>query len=897
MGSLRHPYLGRFDGGSLPNRLMVILAIPLLAVGIATASQAASQVHLSSNARHLQALVADVADVDLARRRVEAEVMPSLAAVVSATGPVSSHAGASPLAIGQARQLASSLPALRAATDRSFAAALSSLPSPSITAQLAQVRAHLLTVRSSDVAGESVYDDYAQWLSVLASLTQVDSSLWDQANISGLSATASQSWADVADVSDATQLAGRLVPAFAFTLLPGSPAATASAREGFLTIWGNYQTASALVSTRTAPKLRAAWSAATSAPGARKLDLIILSAVPERKAFDLSAVGTLVALTDGRQTQFDAVVTSSFDQATHAAEHQRSTADRRLALIVILDTALLLLTVTLALLVRLWVSRSLSKLADQAHLVSEGELPDVEIGGPREVRTVARALNDAVVTLRGIEAQASAVAEGALTSEALTTVLPGALGQVIQASVARIVDAIHDREQAQLELAHQAAHDPLTDLPNRGHAVTLISRSLHRAQRSGTMTGLMFIDLDHFKSVNDTFGHAAGDLVLQAVSSRMTEAVRHGDMVARLGGDEFVVLLEDVTSESDFVHLAERIVVTLSEAIHVDGRELKVGASVGVAICRDGHVDGSRLMREADAAAYRAKAGGRGRVGIFDDALRRELSDHAEMEVAISEALERDEFVVYYQPVVDLTTGAAVGLEALIRWERPGVGLVLPGDFIPVAESSTLINDIGRFVLAEATRQLAEWTENDPATAHLTMAVNISGSHLSSSQLLTDVTDVLERSGLAPHRLIIEVTEANLVDDVRTTANMRALRAIGVRTALDDFGTGFTSIGQLPKLPIDTLKIDRSFVSSAEPAHQELCKLMVSAASAFGLSVVAEGVETEDQADLLRRIHVQNCQGFHFASPQPAESLDPAALVRGQIAPDGMLGQRGAGVV
>jgi diguanylate cyclase (GGDEF)-like protein len=528
-----------------------------------------------------------------------------------------------------------------------------------------------------------------------------------------------------------------------------------------------------------------------------------------------------------------------------------------------------------------WVLRSITRplrdLAESARRVSRGVLDDVPVHGPEEVRTAAEGLASAVANLRNIEAQASAISAGDLDNEVLHIPQPGPLGQVVHGSVEAIIEAIHDRDAARTDLDYRTAHDSLTGLINRAQALATAERSLHRAQRAGAMTAVMFVDLDHFKAVNDTLGHEAGDAVLVRCARRMTDVVRGGDTVARLGGDEFVILLEDINDETDVVKLAERVVRTLAAPIQLGHRQLHVGASVGVAICTDGYIDAGRLLSEADAAAYQAKKDGRGRYSIFNDALREEMARRAALDLAIADGLTRGEFVLYYQPVVDLRTGQPQGVEALIRWNRPGHGLVPPNEFIPSAETSALINDIGRWTLFEATAQLTRW-DQAIGTNNLTVGVNISGRHLCSDDLLNDVKNALDAAGLAPNRLIVELTETVLVENMSAASNLMALRELGVQVAIDDFGTGFTSIGQLLRLPIDTLKIDRSFVASTDPAHQELVQLMARAAHAFGLHVIAEGVEDATQLGNLANCAVEAAQGFHFARPQAAD--DALALMR-----------------
>jgi diguanylate cyclase (GGDEF)-like protein len=430
------------------------------------------------------------------------------------------------------------------------------------------------------------------------------------------------------------------------------------------------------------------------------------------------------------------------------------------------------------------------------------------------------------------------------------------------------------RERLQDNLAHQAAHDSLTQLANRSRAVELIESALHRGQRSGSLVGLLFVDLDHFKAVNDTYGHAAGDEVLREVARRMRAKVRAGDTVGRLGGDEFVVLVEAPDSEVTLVELAERLLGAIEAPMPTGSRDVVVGASIGVAVARDGNTDADQFLYEADAAAFRAKAEGRGRAEIFDDGLRRELRERTHLEAAIRTGLDQGQFILHYQPIVQVATGNVDGYEALLRWDRPGHGMVRPDDFIPTAEQSNLICDLGRWVLHEATGQLALWaavqSEHDKA---ITVAVNISGRHLASATIVADVATALEAANVPGGRLVLEVTETVLVDQPTAIAHMRALRELGVGISIDDFGTGYTSIGQLQYLAVDTLKIDKSLVQSSAPGARELVRLVVHAAHAFGLTVVAEGVELEAQLGTIRQAGCDHVQGYIFARPQPASVI------------------------
>ena len=452
--------------------------------------------------------------------------------------------------------------------------------------------------------------------------------------------------------------------------------------------------------------------------------------------------------------------------------------------------------------------------------------------------------------------------------------------------VARMALAIREVRRAErarsrlaADLEHQAAHDGLTALANRPRILELVEAALHRAQRSGDLVALLFIDLDDFKRVNDTYGHAAGDHVLRVSAARMREQVRGGDTIGRLGGDEFVVLVERVEDEADVAQLAGRLLGALQVPVLLPGagREVAVGASIGIATSRDGGTDPAVLLHDADAAAYRAKRAGRGRFEVFDDALRREIHERTELEHAIERGLDADEFLLHYQPVVDVVSGAPTGYEALLRWDRPGHGVVDPSGFLPLAERSALVCRLGRWVLHDATAQLARWSAQDPqAFGALTVAVNVSGRHLHDGAFVHDVTEALEASGLAARRLVLEVSERVLADGPAVVDRLGALRRLGVRIAVDDFGTGHTSVHRLPALHADGVKIDRDLVASTDPADVELVALFVRAAHAFGLVVVAQGVERDDQLGPLARSGCDAVQGFLLGRPRPAAGIAAA---------------------
>ena len=436
-----------------------------------------------------------------------------------------------------------------------------------------------------------------------------------------------------------------------------------------------------------------------------------------------------------------------------------------------------------------------------------------------------------------------------------------------------------DRKRAEEALAHQALHDMLTDLPNRLLLVDRLSQSLARAERSDTEVAVLFLDLDRFKLVNDSLGHEVGDRLLVEVAERLVRTMRASDTVARFGGDEFVLVCEEVRGADDARDLAERAIAVLRDPIYVSGRELYATASVGVAV-GDSHSSAEQLLRDADAAMYRAKDLGRARVEVFSQALRQRVASRLDLETALRQAVERDELRLLFQPVVRLADGEIVGAEALLRWERPGHGLVEPDEFIPVAEDTGLIVPIGEWALAHALEALDQLTGGrrlDPKLPLL--AVNLSALQLRLPTSIDMVRDVLAGSHVAPGMLSLEITESALMDDVETSVHaLDAMRDLGVHLAIDDFGTGYSSLTSLKRLPIDSLKIDRTFVDGLpdEPHDRFITEAIVTLGRSLHLTLVAEGVETVAQWNTLAELGCQLGQGFLWSKPVAAE--DYAAL-------------------
>jgi diguanylate cyclase (GGDEF)-like protein/PAS domain S-box-containing protein len=440
------------------------------------------------------------------------------------------------------------------------------------------------------------------------------------------------------------------------------------------------------------------------------------------------------------------------------------------------------------------------------------------------------------------------------------------------------IQDITDRKRAEEQLQHEAMHDVLTGLPNRAMFIDHVELAIARAQRNEERKfAILYVDLDRFKIINDSLGHAIGDQLLKEVAVRLWKCVRAGDTVARLGGDEFVLLLEDIYQESEAIDVAERIKAELAVPFTLSGREVFTTVSIGVASSWTSYHQAEGLIRDADAAMYRAKSLGKNRHEIYDSVMHAQVNDLLQMETALRLAVERKEFIVYYQSIVDLETFKISGFEALVRWNHPEKGFISPANFIPLAEETGLIVEIGEWVLREACQQMERWQKIFPSDPPLFVSVNLSSKQFIQSDLIQRVTRIIEETKINPEGLKLEITESAVMDDVDSATEMlKKLRALGVKLSIDDFGTGYSSLSYLHRFPIDTLKVDRSFVvnMSEDSENVEIVRTIVSLAQNLGMNVIAEGVETKEQLASLRKLGCENGQGYLFSKPVDARAAE-----------------------
>lgn len=457
-------------------------------------------------------------------------------------------------------------------------------------------------------------------------------------------------------------------------------------------------------------------------------------------------------------------------------------------------------------------------------------------------------------------------------------------GEII--GVVAIIHDVTERKRAEEQLVHNAFHDALTGLPNRALFMDRLERLIRHVQRNPAYSyAVLFLDLDRFKVVNDSLGHVFGDELLVAIGRRLADCIRQGDTVARLGGDEFAILLDEIHDLNDATHIADRIEQELTAPFTLHGHEVFTSASIGIALSTTGYVGPEEVLRDADTAMYRAKNDGRARYEVFDRTMHAQAVEQLEVETDLRRAIERDEFVLHYQPIVSLVTGQLDGFEALARWQHAKHGLVMPADFIPIAEETGLIVPMGYAVLRTACSQMNDWLRSFPLATNLTVSVNLSSRQFGQPDLVQQIDAILASTGCPPANLKLEITESTVMRDAAQAAEMlQQLRSRGINLCIDDFGTGYSSLSYLNSFPVDTLKIDRSFIArlDEDSSSVDLVEIIVALCRVLGMSAVAEGIETREQLELVRRLGSQLAQGYYVSTPLPvaeasrvlAEGLD-----------------------
>jgi diguanylate cyclase (GGDEF)-like protein/PAS domain S-box-containing protein len=436
---------------------------------------------------------------------------------------------------------------------------------------------------------------------------------------------------------------------------------------------------------------------------------------------------------------------------------------------------------------------------------------------------------------------------------------------------------VTERKSLEDQLTHQALHDPLTKIANRVLFRDRVDHALAKLGRANTSLAVLFLDLDNFKAINDSLGHAAGDKLLISVAERLQDCLRNTDTAARLGGDEFGVLVESVLHPDEAVNIADRILSVFRQAFSIEGKEVHVGTSIGIAVSSVGAFGSEELLRNADLAMYLAKSHGKGHYVVFEPKMHEALMERIELEEDLRRGIEEKEFTIHYQPILNLESGCILGMEALVRWNHPRLGLMAPMRFIPLAEETNLIVPLGEWILGEACRQVQSWRDEHAGELDVSVSVNISIRQFQQKELTEMVSKALKNSGLPPRSLILEITESFMLQDTEATIlKLHDLKNLGVRLAIDDFGTGYSSLSYLQRFPIDILKIDKSFIDKLSQGSEgnAVARAIIMMGDSLNLKTIAEGIEHPEQILELQNLGCEAGQGYHFAKPLTKEDMD-----------------------
>ncbi|MCE0538100.1 EAL domain-containing protein [Kineosporia rhizophila] len=860
--------------------LAALLCVSALCVAPFAALTVSSATDRAATARRMQEAVRSVVALEATNDALNSELMPSVLLGLFRTGvlrPDSSPRSAATFA-SLSRIATSMKRQVRDATNDTLEPLRASQPDL-VEHTAATLRGLRARVDASSMTATDLQEVYRAYGALAERLNDAQSRAAATAVERGVDLASIRTVQNITDIAAANLAASRELPAYLMSAV--DPEHLIDLPK----LGPTWSQMSRALGTLTEPELARAWRTLTETGTLETLD-VALTRLPSTASTNRGDINRLLALEATRAGALSSLLYEALLVADRSAVAYQDRTNEQMyrALVVV---ALLVLTALAAV---MWVSRAiarpLGRLSAQARDISRGHLVEVGVGGPREVQAASQALQSMVHNLRRIEGQSAAVASGDLVNPLLQEPLPGPLGEVVHSSVARIVTAVREREELQAELTHAATHDALTGLANRPRLLEATRAALARRPVGGTANGtgpaLLFVDLDGFKAVNDTHGHAAGDQLLTAVAQRLDSCARAEDLTARLGGDEFVVLIEKVTDAPDAVAIAERLIEEVSRPVTLVQNErqiqVRVGASVGVALAVDPLISAETLFSEADAAVYEAKARGRGCCQLFDEVLQVRLRRRQELQAALNQAVTSGQFELDYVPVVDLASMALRGWDARVWWARPGHDKLSAAQFRPVAEETRRQGDIDRWALSEAVRQMQVWDQAGESPSHI-IAVSVSLARLLEPGLAQSIIETLEAGGLSPRRLVLHVPEAVLTSTSALHDTLGALRRTGVLIVVDEFGRDQVPVGLLDGAPIDGLRLYEDLVRS--PHRAALLQAVLDVARAAGLAVSAQNVNDEHT---LRRLQEAGCdlvQGALMGPLRnPSATNPPQSLVR-----------------